>query len=197
MIQYLTGERMRKFIVIVIIILLSLPLAARDFGFIGINAGYSSRSDAALIGFNGTYSYLPDVSRNVSIGFGTHTDFAIGISKPDDIPLFIGSVFGLAMEFRINDMMAFDIILGPCIVAEADENNTAVGLGPGLDAAFTLGFGKNSIAGFALGTTLYPNFSLLSESRDSFGLSVMGYAGVTFRFPATAIVIPVVAYLLD
>ena len=188
---------MRKIMLFALAVLLVTPLGASDFGFAGISAGYSTRTDAALIGFNGTYSYLPDINSQLSIGFGSHGDFAIGVNKENDIPIFFAVLFGLAVEYRINEYVSLDFLLGPGIVAEADKIDTYVSLGPALDASFTLGFGKNSIAGFTAGATLYPSFSLLSERTDTFSLAVLGYIGVSFRFPITAIVVPVVAEILD
>ena len=168
---------MRKILTLVITTLfIILPLSAdSDFGLFGISGGYTSKDNTALMGFNGTYQYSADVNNNISIGFGTHADFAFGLNHDDNLSIFVGTVFGVGLDAKLTDALSLNVTAGPVVVAET------------------------GISFASVGTTIYPQFFVIDDIRtDNFSIAAMGYIGMSFRYPSpiSVFALPAVAYLL-
>lgn len=192
---------MRKILTLVITTLfIILPLSAdSDFGLFGISGGYTSKDNTALMGFNGTYQYSADVNNNISIGFGTHADFAFGLNHDDNLSIFVGTVFGVGLDAKLTDALSLNVTAGPVVVAETGISHASVGIGIGVDAALSYYFDNNRTVGFSVGTTIYPQFFVIDDIRtDNFSIAAMGYIGMSFRYPSPVSVfaLPAVAYLL-
>lgn len=177
-----------------------LPAAAdSDLGSFGITGGYSSNRGFGYMGFNGTYQLLADVTDSTKIGMGLHSDFAFGITKKDTLPLFFASLAGVGFEFRPSVDTSLNLSLGPAVVVEMAEELAAVGIGAGIDFAFSYFFGKEKAVGITVGATAYPQFLVLDDYRDTpFAIAAMGYAALSFRYPApvTGLALPALAYII-
>ena len=190
---------MKKILTLVVTALfIILPLSAyTDFGSFGLTGGYTSKDNTALMGFNGTYMYASEVNSNLSIGLGTHADFAFGLNHKDNFSIFVGTVFGLGFDAKFTDSLSLNITAGPLVVAETGIDTPSIGFGVGLDAAFTYYFDQNRTTGLSVGTTVYPQFFVLDDGRsDNFSIACMGYIGISFRYPSpiSMVAIPAISY---
>lgn len=187
-------------IVILALVLLILPVAAdSDFGSFGITGGYTSKDNTALLGFYGTYQYGAEVSSVLNIGLGSHADFEFGVNHDNVLSVFFGSLLGMGMDIRPMDSMAINITLGPALVVETGETTASIGIGIGLDTAFSYYFDVNKSVGVTVGATVYPQFFVIDDGRSSnFSIASLAYVGMSFRFPSPAafIALPVIDYLL-
>ena len=185
--------------VIIAVVLSASIYAAGDFGNLGITGGYTSKENTALFGFNGAYQFTADVSDYVGIGFGTHADFAFGLNHSDRLPLFFGWLFGMGLDICFNDSMALNISMGPSMVLETGAYDGSVGIGVGLDAAFSCYFDRQHSVGLSAGATIYPQFVVIDDSRDDvFSIAALGYIGLALRFPAPAslLALPALPYII-
>ena len=64
---------------------------------------------------------------------------------------------------------------------------------------FSYFFGKEKAVGITVGATAYPQFLVLDDYRDTpFAIAAMGYAALSFRYPApvTGLALPALAYII-
>ena len=192
---------MKKIIAALIIMLLAVPVFADgDFGSFAMTAGYSSKDSTALMGMNGTYQFLASAGSGISLGGSAHTDIAFGLNHQDTATIFIGTLAGLALEWRVNPSFAINISVGPAIVAETGVTEPSIGIGAGLDAVFSYFFGEGKSAAISGGATVYPQFFVSDDARStSFSIAAMGWIGMSFRYPApvSAFALPAIGYLIS
>ena len=181
-------------------LVLILPVAAdSDFGSFGMTGGYSSKDNTALMGFYGTYQYTSEASAHISLGFGTHADFAFGLNHKDELMLSMGYICGFGIEASITDTVSLNLTIGPAVMVETGITSASVGIGVACDTAFSFYFNKENSMGLTAGATVYPQFFVLDDGRpDRFSIAASGYIGMSMRFPATLsmLAIPAVSYLL-
>lgn len=189
----------RIMLIAAIIAALSSALYADgDFGSLGMTAGYTAKENSALMGINGEYQLLASVSESTSFGFSSHVDIAFGLGRNRLSPLFIGTITGIGSEMRFSDMLALNLTFGAAVVAEMGGSGASVGIGPGLDAAFSFFLGMQHAVGITLGATAYPQFLIADDAQDRlFSVAALGYVAMSFRYPApvSALAIPI-AYMI-
>ena len=172
--------------------------ADSDIATMGITGGYSMKDNTALFGFNAGYSYYASINESVGIGGGVHGDFAFGLNHRNDFTFASGFIGGLGLEFRLTEELSLNILAGPGIVAESGINEPSVGIGAGIDASVSYFFGDSKTIGITAGISLYPQFLIFDDAGHTpFRIAAYGYAGMSFRFPASIIAMPAMLYLFD
>lgn len=189
----------RIFLVFLLILTVLTPSFADDFGSFAITGGYTSKDNTGFLGFNGSYQYTAPVSEYVSIGFGSHADFAFGLNHKNNLTLFFGTMLGLGLEADFTDRLSMNISLGPAMVVDIGVSTSSIGIGLGADASVSYYFDEYKSVGFNGGVTIYPQFLVLDDGRDTaFSIGAVGYIGLAFRFPSpvAAIAIPIIDAIL-
>ena len=68
----------------------------------------------------------------------------------------------------------------------------------GIDASVSYFFGDSKTIGITAGISLYPQFLIFDDAGHTpFRIAAYGYAGMSFRFPASIIAMPAMLYLFD
>ena len=186
-------------LIVLFITIASIPLMAdSDLAIVGFTAGYSSKDNTALIGFNGAYNYYASVDPAIGIGYGIHGDMLFGVNHQDTFLMSFGFVVGLGLQFQLLEDLSLNFLLGPAVVAETGVMEPSVGLGAGLDASVSYFIGDSKAIGFTVGTTIYPQFFIFDDIRDdNFSIMANGYVAMSMRFPASIIALPVLDFILD
>ena len=130
---------------------------------------------------------------------GLHSDFAFGLGNRRSLPLLLGVMGGAGFEFRFGNELSLNLSIGPAVVCDVSDRNSSVGIGLGIDGAFSYFFGQEKCVGFSVGATAYPQFLVIDDyGNKPFAISAMGYVALTFRYPApvTLLALPALTYLI-
>ena len=189
---------MRKILPLFIFLSVLAPLSAdSDIATLSMTGGYSMKDNTALMGFNGSYAYYVSVGGGAGVGAGVHGDISFGLNH-EEFSFAGGFIGGLGLEFRLTEALSLNILAGPGIVAESGINEPSVGIGAGIDASVSYFFGDSKTIGITAGISLYPQFLIFDDAGHTpFRIAAYGYAGMSFRFPASIIAMPAMLYLFD